>query len=245
MTAAGTLYLLPSALGEASSLEVLLPGEVLKLAQEFRYFIAEHPKSARAFLRRAGYPRALSEASIATLDKNTPAAAIPGLLEPLQRGFDVALISEAGCPGVADPGALLVRAAHAAGIRVTPLVGPSSILLALMASGLNGQRFAFHGYLPVEAAARSRRLRELEQQSRRDDATQIFIETPYRNDVMLKAVLESCNALTLLCVATELTEPGERIRTLPLGEWRHNIPELDRRPSVFLLYCAPAPRRTT
>lgn len=243
--AAGTLYLLPCALGEASSLGALLPDAVLKLVQELTHFIAEHPKSARAFLRRAGYPRALSEASIATLDKNTPATAIPGLLEPLQRGFDVALISEAGCPGVADPGALLVRAAHAAGIRVVPLTGPSSILLALMASGLNGQRFAFHGYLPVDSAARSRRLRELEQQSRRDDATQIFIETPYRNDALLKAALDSCAAQTLLCVATELTEPGERVRTLPIGEWRRSIPELDRRPSVFLLYCAPAPRRAT
>jgi 16S rRNA (cytidine1402-2'-O)-methyltransferase len=231
----GTLYLLPAGLGD-SGLADVLPGQVLLLACRLTHFIAENPKSARAFLKQAGYPRPLTEAVITTLDKNTPADAVPGLLEPLLQGFDAGLISEAGCPAVADPGALLVRAAHRAGIAVTPLVGPSSILLALMASGLNGQRFAFHGYLPVENAARATRLRELERRSREDDATQIFIETPYRNDVMLQALLGSCAPDTLLCVATDLTQPSAQVRTRRVAEWRRNTPSIDRRPSVFLVY---------
>jgi 16S rRNA (cytidine1402-2'-O)-methyltransferase len=231
----GTLYLLPTGLGE-SALADVLPGQVLATACRLVHFIAENPKSARAFLKQAGYPRPLAEAAITTLDKNTPADAIPGLLKPLLQGFDAGLLSEAGCPAVADPGALLVRAAHRAGITVMPLVGPSSILLALMASGLNGQRFAFHGYLPVENAARAERLRELERRSRQDDATQIFIETPYRNDVMLQALLGSCAPDTLLCVATDLTQPSAQVRTQRIADWQRNTPSIDRRPSVFLVY---------
>lgn len=231
----GTLYLLPTGLGESAIADVL-PGQVLATAGRLVHFIAENPKSARAFLKQAGYPRPLAEAAITTLDKNTPADAVPGLLEPLLQGFDAGLLSEAGCPAVADPGALLVRAAHRAGITVMPLVGPSSILLALMASGLNGQRFAFHGYLPVENAARAQRLRELERRSRQDDATQIFIETPYRNDVMLQALLGSCASDTLLCVATDLTQPSAQVRTQRIADWQRNAPSIDRRPSVFLIY---------
>ncbi|MBX3650758.1 MAG: SAM-dependent methyltransferase [Burkholderiales bacterium] len=231
----GTLYLLPTGLG-ASSLPDVLPLHVLSIAGRLARFIAENPKSARAFLKQAGYPRPLSEAVITTLDKNTPAEAIPGLLEPLLQGCDVGLLSEAGCPAIADPGALLVRAAHRAGIIVMPLVGPSSILLALMASGLNGQRFAFHGYLPVENAARAGRLRELERRSRQDDATQVFIETPYRNDAMLQALLDSCAPDTLLCVATDLTQPSGQVRTQRIADWRRKPPSIDRRPSVFLVY---------
>lgn len=231
----GTLYLLPTGLGE-SALADVLPGQVLATAGRLVHFIAENPKSARAFLKQAGYPRPLTEATITTLDKNTPADAVPGLLEPLLQGFDAGLLSEAGCPAVADPGALLVRAAHRAGIAVKPLVGPSSLLLALMASGLNGQRFAFHGYLPVENAARAQRLRELERRSRQDDATQIFIETPYRNDVMLQALLGSCAPDTLLCVATDLTQPSAQVRTQRIADWQRNTPSIDRRPSVFLVY---------
>ncbi len=231
----GTLYLLPTGLGD-SALADVLPGHALAIAGRLTHFIAENPKSARAFLKRAGYPRPLAEAGITTLDKNTPAQAIHGLLEPLLQGFDVGLVSEAGCPAVADPGALLVRAAHQAAIPVVPLVGPSSILLALMASGLNGQRFAFHGYLPVENAARAGRLRELERRSRQDDATQMFIETPYRNDVMLRALLDCCAPDTLLCVATDLTQASAQVRTLRIGDWQGNTPSIDRRPSVFLIY---------
>lgn len=241
--APGTLYLLPTGLGE-SALADVLPEPVLATAGRLLHFIAENPKSARAFLKQAGYPRPLAEAAITTLDKNTPATAITGLLEPLLRGFDAGLLSEAGCPAVADPGALLVRAAHRAGIPVVPLVGPSSILLALMASGLNGQRFAFHGYLPVDNAARTGRLRELERRSRQDDATQIFIETPYRNDTMLRAVLDSCAPDTLLCIASDLTQPSAQVRTQQIGDWRKKPVSIDRRPSVFLVYAGNGTRET-
>lgn len=240
----GTLYLLPTGLG-SGAVGHLLAGSVLSLAGRLTHFVAENPKSARAFLKHAGYPRPLTEASIATLDKNTPEAAIPGLLGPLQSGMDVGLLSEAGCPAVADPGALLVLAAHRAGIAVVPLVGPSSILLALMASGLNGQRFSFHGYLPVADAGRAKALQALERHSLREGATQIFIETPYRNEAMLRALLDHCADKTWLCIATDLTLPTEHVATRRIAEWRRKPPALDRRPSVFLLLAdAAAPRIT-
>ncbi len=237
--APGTLYLLPTGLGDAA-LSVLPEGS-REIAHRLSYFIAENPKSARAFLKQAGYPRPLNTVTMATLNKDTPAAQLPQLLAPLQAGSDAALVSEAGCPAVADPGALLVRAAHRSGIRVVPLVGPSAILLALMASGLNGQRFMFHGYLPVADTARAQAIAELEQRSRREDATQIFIETPYRNDAMLQALLAHCAPQTLLCVATDITQPGERILTRRITDWRRDVPALNKRPSVFLLYAAGAP----
>jgi len=230
----GSLFLLPSDLGDAST--PVIPIASLVVAHRLTHFIAENPKSARAFLKRIAYPHALSTVTITTLDKDTPVAAIAGLLQPLLEGVDTALVSEAGCPAVADPGALLVRAAHEAGIPVVPLVGPSAILLALMASGLNGQRFSFHGYLPVDAAARAARIRELEQRSKREDATQIFIETPYRNDQLLHSLLEHCTGNTLLCIAADLTQPSESIATRTIAAWRKKLPALNKRPAVFLLY---------
>lgn len=235
MSASGSLFLLPSDLGEMPT--SVIPDASREIAHRLTHFIAENPKSARAFLKRIAYPQPLNTVSITTLDKDTPGAAIAGLLQPLRDGMDVALLSEAGCPAVADPGALLVRAAHEAGITVVPLVGPSAILLALMASGLNGQRFAFHGYLPVDAAARASKIRELEQRSKREDATQIFIETPYRNDVMLQALMEHGADPTLLCVAADLTQPDEFIATRTIAAWRKKLPALNKRPAVFLLYC--------
>lgn len=243
-TSCGVLYLLPTGLGDDAP-DSVLPAGSRGIAHRLNHFIAENQKSARAFLKHIEYPRPINTATIGVLDKNTPAAAIPALLAPLRSGIDVALVSEAGCPAVADPGALLVRAAHAAGIRVVPLIGPSAILLALMASGLNGQNFAFHGYLPIEKNRRAWHVRDLEQRSRRDDATQIFIETPYRNDAMLQAVLAEGSPQTLLCVATDITQPGEQIITRSIADWRRNIPDLDRRPSVFLLYCPRGSRRAT
>lgn len=234
MTAPGALYLLPTDLGESAA--PAIPEHSLEHARRLNHFIAENPKTARAFLKRIGYPQPLNSVTITTLDKDTPQSAIPELLEPLRDGHDAALVSEAGCPAVADPGALLVQAAHEAGIRVVPLAGPSAILLALMASGLNGQRFTFHGYLPVDAAARLAKIRELEQRAVRDDATQIFIETPYRNDALLRALLEHCSDKTLLCVAADLTLPTESIATRPVAGWRKRSPALNRRPAVFLLY---------
>lgn len=233
---AGTLYLLPCDLGAAQGGDLTLSASAIAVALRLTRFIVENPKSARAFLKRIGHPGPMNALVMNTLDINTTAADLAALLEPLAGGDDVALLSEAGCPAVADPGAGLVRAAHRSGLRVVPLVGPSAILLALMASGLNGQRFTFHGYLPVPAQERAGRIREIEQRSRREDATQIFIETPYRNDQLFEALLANCAPATLLCVAADLTQPGEQIATRSIGDWKKNRPALDRRPAVFLLY---------
>ena len=187
------------------------------------------------FLKRIGCERPIQEIEIRELNVNTPAADIDGLLAPLLAGTDAGLVSEAGCPAVADPGALLVRRAHQRGVRVVPLVGPSSILLALMASGLNGQSFTFHGYLPVDATERGKRLRELDQQSRRARQTQLFIETPYRNRALLEALLSHCAPSTLICVAVDLTLPTEQIVTRPASEWKLDALDLHKRPALFLM----------
>jgi 16S rRNA (cytidine1402-2'-O)-methyltransferase len=231
----GTLYLVPSGLG-ASHVSALLAPATLEVLHRLEHFIAERPKSARAFLRAAQHPRALQELAIETLDEHTPATAISALLAPLEQGTDCALLAEAGCPAIADPGALLVRRAHAARIRVVPLVGPSAILLALMSAGMNGQRFAFHGYLPVDRAQRARRIAALEDASEQHEVTQVFIEAPYRNHAMFQALVHACLPDTLLCLATDLTLDTESIRTLTISDWKAQHPELQRRPTVFLLY---------
>jgi 16S rRNA (cytidine1402-2'-O)-methyltransferase len=204
-----------------------------------RYFIAETPKSARAFLKSIDHPGPLAALRIAGIEPSADDARLAELLEPVRRGSDAGVLAEAGAPGVADPGALLVRRAHAAGLRVAPLVGPSAILLALMASGLEGQRFAFHGYLPVDAPALKAQLRALEADSRRSRRTELFIETPYRNDRLLRAILETCASDTLLCVAASLTSPDEAIATRTIAEWRAAPRTLGKRPAVFLLLAAP------
>jgi 16S rRNA (cytidine1402-2'-O)-methyltransferase len=214
----------------------LLPPATLNVMRRLQCFIVENPKTARAFLKAAGYPQPLQSVDMQTLNEHTPLNAVEQLLRPIEAGVDCGLLSEAGCPAVADPGAALVRRAHALGIRVVPLVGPSALLLALMASGLNGQRFAFHGYLPVERTARAKKLTDLENESERIGVAQMFIETPYRNGALLDAILTSCRADTLVCVAIDLTLPTECIRTLPVSAWKTARPHLDRRPSVFLLY---------
>jgi 16S rRNA (cytidine1402-2'-O)-methyltransferase len=232
--AEGILYLVPVGLGAGAA--GLLPPVTLEIVHRLRFFVAENPKSARAFLKDVKHPCALQELTVETLDEHTPDARLAGFLEPLEAGTDCALISEAGAPAVADPGAALVRRAHQSGIRVVPLVGPSAVLLAIMASGLNGQRFAFHGYLPVERAARTQRLLELERESESRDVAQVFIEAPYRNDALFAAIAETCRGDTLLCIASDLTLPREEIRTLPMSDWKAAIPALNRRPTVFALY---------
>jgi len=231
---AGTLYLIPIGLGSDDPAP-LLPPATRAVLSGLRRFVVENPKSARRFLKSAGYPHPLREAGMAMLDEHTAAAELPGLIAPLLAGEDCGLMSEAGCPAVADPGANLVRLAHERGVRVVPLIGPSAILLALMASGLNGQRFEFHGYLPVDAGQRARRLRELEDQAARAGATQIFIETPYRNDTVFQAVLDHCRGDTLLCIAVDLTLPSETIATRTIARWKKSRPPLNRRPAVFLI----------
>jgi 16S rRNA (cytidine1402-2'-O)-methyltransferase len=234
VAAAGKLFLVPVTLGE-SKLGAVIPHEVQQCVRTLEHFIAENPKSARAYLKQIGMAKPLQELHIAALNQHTPDAAIPGLAAPLLSGHDVGVMSEAGCPGIADPGAKLVCYAHQHGIRVVPLVGPSSVLLALMASGLNGQCFTFHGYLPVADAAREGALRDLEKQSRRLNQTQIFIETPYRNQKLLHSILGVCAGATLLCVAADLTLAAEDIRTRTVAAWKKSPPQLDRRPAVFLL----------
>ena len=232
--AAGTLFLIPTTLGDSAPAAVI-PQEVLERVRTLEYFVAENPKTARAYLKQVGTAKPLQELHIATLNEQTPDAAIAGLAAPLLAGHDVGVMSEAGCPGIADPGAKLVLYAHRHAMRVMPLVGPSSILLALMASGLNGQSFVFHGYLPVAEVEREKALRELEKQSRRLQQTQIFIETPYRNQKLLHSILVACAGATLLCVAAEITLAGEDIRTMSVAAWKKTPPQLDRRPALFLL----------
>ena len=231
----GTLYLIPVPLAQTPP-PASLPQPVRECAQRLKHFVAENAKSARAFLKSLPAATPLQEIEIRELNEHTPASALPELLTPLLAGIDVGLVSEAGCPAVADPGAGLVALAHAAGIQVVPMIGPSSIVLALMGSGLSGQNFAFHGYLPAKDEARKKRLRELEHDSRQEKRTQIFIETPYRNRQMLETLIATCAPDTRLCVATDLTADGESIRTRTASEWRRcGVPDIDRRPTVFLL----------
>ena len=238
----GTLYLIPNSLGPGD-LEHVIPAPVRAITASLDSFIAENAKTARAFLKAvaATHPlqTVLQQIEIRELNVNTRADALPALLAPLLAGKDVGLLSEAGVPAVADPGADLVRLAHAKGITVRPLVGPSSLLLALMASGLNGQSFAFHGYLPTDADARAARIRQLEQRSRQEKQTQILIETPYRNDAMLQALATHCTGSTLVCVATDLTLDTETVRTTSAQQWKQEIaagkmPEFRKKPTVFL-----------
>jgi len=233
VTGKGTLYLIPVALG-SEDVPSRLPSATLDAARALQTFIAEDARSARAFLKAIRHPGPLQDLHIHLLNEHTPARDIDALLAPLIAGTDCGLMSEAGCPAVADPGAELVRRAHGAGIRVVPLTGPSSILLALMASGLNGQRFTFHGYLPVEKSERARSLKDLDARARGE--TQIFIETPYRNAAMLDTLLEHCRGDTLLCIAVDLTRPTESVATRAISEWKKKPPVLDRRLAVFLLY---------
>ena len=220
------LYAIPTPLGGAA-VDALPPGAI-QTVRSLRDFVVENAKSARAFLGSLGMP--VRELSILEIQKNAEE-----LLKPLREGRPLGLLSEAGCPAIADPGAALVEAAHREGFRVVPLIGPSSITLALMASGLEGQRFAFCGYLPRENPDRKRKILDLERRSAREGETEIFIETPYRNDVLLQALVETCQPGTRLCVAAELTLPGEAISTKSVAQWRKAPARIGRRPAVFLL----------
>ena len=239
----GTLYLIPNSLG-AGALDEVLPASVRETTAQLDYFIAENAKTARTFLKLVSitHPlgKPLQEIEIRELNINTAASELPSLLAPLLAGQNAGLVSEAGVPAVADPGADLVRLAHQKNIPVKPLVGPSSILLALMASGLNGQSFAFQGYLPTDSGQRANRLRQLEQRSRQEKQTQIFIETPYRNEAMLEAIANHCTSSTLVTVATDLTLETETVRTQSVQVWKNEItagrfPDFKKKPTVFLL----------
>ena len=235
MTAAGVLYLVPAWLSEDTPPADAVPAPVLARIRALERFVVEDAKSARRYLAACGHPKPMRELTLEELSEHTPDRAIAALLAPLLAGLDVGLLSEAGAPAVADPGAKLVAAAHGSGVRVVPLVGPSSILLALMASGLEGQRFRFVGYLPADAAARKAAIAQLEQHSARHRETQVFIETPYRNDVLLQELVATCQAGTCLAVAADLTAPGEWIRSAPISRWRGDAPRIGKRPAIFLL----------
>lgn len=232
---AGTLYLIPVPLGPSAPQDSLTPG-VLATIRPLSHFVVEQAKTARAFLKAAGMDKPLQELELKELNEHTKTNALNDLLAPLRAGLDIGLLSEAGCPAVADPGANLVALAQQENIRVVPLIGPSSLLLALMASGLNGQRFAFQGYLPAKEAERTTALRNLESESRKRSQTQIFIETPYRNRAMFDAILNACQPGTRLTVATDLTQPREMVRTQTIMNWKKQTPpDIERRPTVFLL----------
>lgn len=233
--ALGTLYLIPVTLGD-DLIGKALPPEVVTRTQRLETFVVENEKTARRFLGAIKTAKPVRELTLHTLNEHTTDKELPALLGPLLEGLDVGLMSEAGCPGVADPGAKLVALAHRRGIRVVPLVGPSSILLALMASGLDGQRFTFLGYLPSEKGARGQKLREIELASRKQHETQIFIETPYRNQHMLEDLLATCHAETRLCVACNVSLESELIVSKTIAEWRKGtLPDLHKQPTVFLL----------
>jgi 16S rRNA (cytidine1402-2'-O)-methyltransferase len=235
----GTLYLIPVTLGDeniAALLPKSLPPEVIKTAQYLENFVVESEKSARHFLSTIKTVKPVRELTLNLLNEHTPEKDIAALLAPLLAGKDVGLMSDAGCPSVADPGTRLVELAHQKSIRIVPFVGPSSILLSLMASGLNGQQFAFLGYLPTDKTARNQKLKEIEKRSLTHKETQIFIETPYRNQHMLEGILSVCQPNTRLCVACDISLATEMIVTKTIAAWKKStLPDLHKRPTVFLL----------
>lgn len=230
------LYLVPVDISSAPLRDVLPEGN-LDIVRSLRHFVVENVRTARRFLKRCDPSFPIGEVTFFELNRHTAPEEIPSFLEPLRRGEPMGVMSEAGCPAVADPGAAVVSLAQHEGLRVVPLVGPSSILMALMASGFNGQGFAFHGYLPIEPKERERRLRELESISRKADMTQIFIETPYRNNKMLASLTTVLHGATGICVACDITDPErESITTLPARDWKNRKYDFDKRPAIFLIY---------
>jgi 16S rRNA (cytidine1402-2'-O)-methyltransferase len=230
----GNLYLIPTPLGE-TGLEAGIPSFNMQILQRIDTFIVEELRTARRFLRKAGYLKDFETVTFYLLNEHTPDDEAAGMLVNALNGQHIGLLSEAGLPCIADPGNIAVRLAHQKGIRVIPLTGPSSIMLALMASGLNGQNFVFHGYLPVKPNERTKTLRDLESAATRNNQTQISIETPYRNLQMLESIIKSCHSSLTLCIAVDLTLETEWIRSMPLNEWKRQKPDLHKRPAVFLL----------
>ena len=229
-----SLFLIPVTLGD-TPIERSLPLYNKEIIRSLRHFIVENVRSARRFLKQTDPAIDPDALTFYTLNQHTTREELAGFLDPLQKGHSMGLLSEAGCPAVADPGADIVALAQQKGIPVRPLVGPSSILLALMASGLNGQNFAFLGYLPIDSNQRIKTLKQIEQRIYTHHQTQLFIETPYRNGKMLQDILNTCRADTLLCIATDITLPTEEIRTRRIADWRKKVPELSKRLCIFAL----------
>ena len=229
------LYLIPSGLGNIRPSEVL-PQVVKETLRRCRHFIVEDVRTARRFIRSVDKSIGIDQLKFFLLNEHTQAMEIPGLLEPLHQGYDMGLLSEAGLPCVADPGSLLVSLAHQAGFVVKPLPGASSIMLGLMASGFNGQKFIFHGYLPVDKRSRKQKIREMEADMMQHDRTQILIETPYRNNQLVQSLVTTCKPSTLLCIASNLTTEQEKITVKSIAYWKDRMPDLNKIPAVFLLY---------
>lgn len=229
------LYLLPVGLSDAAP-SVVVPQANIGIASGIKWFVVENVRTARRWLRKCDPAFDLDSVNFVELNKHTPVEEISSYLDPLRNGEAVGVMSEAGCPAVADPGAAVVEIAQREGLDVVPLVGPSSILLALMASGFNGQSFCFHGYLPIDAGDRLRAVRQMEKTSAEFDRTHIFIETPYRNNKLMEFLLESLSADTLLCVGANLTAENESVVTLPVEKWKGRKYDFSKIPAIFLIY---------
>jgi 16S rRNA (cytidine1402-2'-O)-methyltransferase len=235
----GTLYLIPTTLGEEEDLYHTIPTYVKDIINTLDEYVVENEKSARRFLKRIGLVKPLQEMILYPLNEHTPSEEISTYLKPLLAGKNMGLLSDVGCPAVADPGASVAGLAHQKGIKVVPLVGPSSILLALMASGFNGQNFTFHGYLPKERGERVKKIKELEADAHKKKQTQLFIETPYRNQHLFDDILANCENNTLMCIATDITLPTEFIQSKSIAQWKKEPQtgaKISKRPSIFILH---------
>ena len=230
----GNLYLIPCPLGDTPPLEVL-PFLVKKAVEEIDHYIVEHEKNARRFIKNLVPRKSQPDLHFQIINKFTNDSDIPDMLNPCFDGINIGVISDAGCPGIADPGAIVVAEAHAKGIKVVPLVGPSSILLAMMASGFNGQNFAFNGYLPIDKKERKTEIKRLERLSKEQDQSQLFIETPYRNNQILESLVNTLHQQTRLCVACDLTFSSEYIKTQTAEGWKRTKVDLDKRPTLFII----------
>ncbi|WP_420602064.1 SAM-dependent methyltransferase [Flagellimonas sp.] len=230
----GKVYLIPTTLGDNAPLEVL-PISIKRAIENIDHYIVENEKTARRFIKKISPSKSQPNLQIETLNKFTDSAVIPSYLDPCISGHDVGVLSEAGCPGIADPGAAVVKVAHEKRIQVVPLIGPSSILMAMMSSGMNGQNFAFNGYLPIDTAERKAMIKSLERLSKEKGQSQIFMETPYRNDKLLKELTKTLHKSTRLCIATDITLPTEFIQTKSVHEWKEIEIDLNKRPTIFIL----------
>lgn len=230
----GTLFLIPTPLGENFNQEDFSKKYIEKISG-LKHFIVEEIRTARRFLKKLDPSCNIDDITFYLLNEHTTEKEYETYLDITKKGISIGLLSEAGCPGIADPGAQVVNIAHKKGIRVIPLTGPSSITLALMASGLNGQHFSFTGYIPIKPLERKTSLQQLEKKSKIENTTQIFIETPYRNISLLNDIINTCMPSTLLCIACNLNQPDEYIRTMKLADWKNNVPDINKKPAVFLL----------
>ncbi|MFC2152549.1 SAM-dependent methyltransferase [Bacteroidota bacterium] len=229
------LYLIPTTLGD-SPVGNVIPEYVVKIINSTNHYIVENIKTARRYLIKVGIKTKIDDLTFYELNKHSSPEEYSSYLDPIKENKNIGIISEAGTPGVADPGADIVAIAHQRNIPVVPLVGPSSILLSIMASGLNGQSFAFVGYLPIKKHERIKRIKELERKSQSENQTQLFIETPYRNDHLLEDILTNCSSETNLCIATDITLETEFIKTKSITEWKKGVPNLNKRPTIFLIH---------